>query len=56
MAPPRRPSRALRRAGVLLVTLVGASAFLLFLAVLAIGAAFLGGPALVELARLLSGR
>lgn len=46
----------LRRAGAVLALVVGASAFVLLLAVLAVGAAFLGGPALVELARSISGR
>lgn len=53
---PRRLSRALRRAGICLVILVGAGAFAMTLVVLALGAAFLGGPALVELVRSLSGR
>lgn len=54
--PSSAPRRLLRRAGACLAILVGASAFLCLLAVLALGAAFLGGPALVELGLTLSGR
>jgi hypothetical protein len=54
--PSSGPRAVLRRAGSLLVNLVGASAFALLLVVLALGAAILGGPLLVELVLLLSGR
>jgi len=54
--PSSAPRRLLRRAGAAVAILVGASAFVLLLAVLAFGAAFLGGPAFVELLNSLHGR